>query len=288
VHRLVQTELAAEWSPGERERWATHAGHALAAAFPGIPDNQNWHPCERLVPHVLACPDHLDRLGVEFKELGRLVSLVAVYLRQRARQRESEPWRERACAMLERAAGDDEMQLAWSLHNLGILNHDLGRPSRAEALCRRAHEIAERQLDSNDQRLTWFLNSLARVMRTERRYADAEDLLKRGMRIWKAAESADAAEVVWPQPGLGDLYLDSGRPELAEAVLREAVDALADEGRCDHALPLLREALAIAEAALGPTHNIVGIIIARYADALGDDSAAGPLRERAAAIKRAR
>jgi tetratricopeptide (TPR) repeat protein len=310
VHRLVQAVLVADLVPGEQVRWATHAGHALAAAFPGLPDYRNWPACERLVPHVLACADHLDRLGVESEELGRLISLVAVYLRQRARQRESEPLQERACAMLERTIGDDEMQLAWSLHNLGILNHDLGRLDRSEALCRRAHDIAERELDSDDVRRTWFLNSLARALRTQQRYDEAEVLLKRALHVWRSAETANPAEVAWPLQGLGDLYLASGRPDLAETVLCEAVDvrraglgpehphlawsmaslgtALAKQGRRDEALPLLRKALAIAEAALGPTHGIVGIIVARYAEAIPDEAIAGELRERAAAIKRAR
>ena len=136
LHRLVQTVLAEEMPVAERRRWATHAGRAVAATFPAIPDFANWPLCERLVPHALTCAEHLDRLGIEFKELGSLISLVAVYLRQRGRQADSEALQERALAMLERTAGDDEMLIAWSLHNLGVVNLDLGRSGRADALAR--------------------------------------------------------------------------------------------------------------------------------------------------------
>ncbi len=313
VHRLVQTVLVAEMSPAESKTWAAHAGHAVAAAFPAIPDFSNWRRCERLMPHALACAEHLDRLGVEFTELGQLLNLVAVYLRQRARQVDSEPLQERARAMLQRTTGDDKMPLAWSLHNLGVLNHDLGRMDRADVLGRRALELAERHLDPDDPQLTWFLNSLARISRTLRRYEMAESLLKRALRIRRMTDPFDGVQLAWPLQGLGDLYLETGRAPEAEPVLREAFDlrrrglglghphlawtmaslgaALAEQGREVEAASLLSEALRSAEAALGPQHGVVGIILSRYSTvvaALEGDAKARPLRERAAAIKQAR
>jgi tetratricopeptide (TPR) repeat protein len=309
VHRLVQTVLVAPLPVGEREAWATHAGRALAAAFP-VPDYTNWALCERLAPHVLACAEHLDRLGVEFKALGRLLSLVAVYLRQRSRQAEAQPLQERAYAMLERTAGDDRMALAWSLHNLGVLDYDYGRLARADERARRALAIAEEELGPLDARLTWFLGTLARLARTHERYADAEALLRRSIAIRRAADPPDPVQTAWPLQGLGDLYLETGRPRDAEAVLSEALalrranlgprhphlawtmtslaGALAEQGDYEAAMPLLREGMELAEAALGPKHKILGVILDRYASVVAardGEAAAGPIRARAQTIR---
>ena len=181
VHRLVQTVLAAEMDGEERARWSTHAIRALDAAFP-IPEYTNWPLCERLVPHALACAEHLRREGIELVELGHLLSMVAVYLRQRGRRGEAMPLQTQAVSVLKRTAGDGSMPLAWALHNLSALKRDHGSITAAAELAGRATAIAERELVPSDPELTFFLANLAMIARRQRRPQEAERLLERSVR----------------------------------------------------------------------------------------------------------
>jgi tetratricopeptide (TPR) repeat protein len=310
IHRLVQTVLLAEMQPPVRDAWAKRAGMAVATVFP-IPNFGNWPLCERLMPHVLACTDHLARLGIEFVEMGELLNRAGVYLRQRGRQAESKPLQARARVVLERLA-PDEMPLAWCLHNLSVLSQDLGDLQAAEPLAQRALSIAERQLSPGDPRLTWFLGALARLAKTQGRYGEAEELLQRSVRIRRTADTDEDAELAWPLQGLGDLYLDMGRPRDAEEVLDEALRlrraklepghpylawtmaslaaALVAQDRYEPAESLFGEALTLAEDKLGAHHGIVAVILERYAALLavtGRQEQALEMRERSVAIARA-
>jgi tetratricopeptide (TPR) repeat protein len=301
VHRLVQAVLIAELHGAEYETWARRAGMAAAGAFP-IPDFANWPLCERLMPHALTCAGHLREANVEMPELGRLLNLVGTYLRQRGRQAEAEPIQERALDIVQRTSDEDDIQLAWCLHNLSVLHHDANRLDHAEALARRALDTAERLLDPLDPRLTWFMAHLARVHRSRGQHGSAEALLKRSIEIGRVTDSPDDGQIAWPLQGLADLYLETGRFGEAEVLLTEGLarrrhvlgathphvawtmaslaQAYAGNGRYDQAEELFSDALAVAQEALGQDHGIVAAIQARHRRALIGAGRRGTPRER--------
>ena len=302
VHRVVQRVLEAEMSVAERRHWARAALQGVAAAFPTWPDFTNWPLCERLMPHALRSAEAFDVNGIESPELGRLLNLVGVYLRQRGRHAESEPVQHRARDVLERTAGESDIELAWSLHNLSVLHLDHGRLSVAEPLARRALDIAEQSLGRDDTQLTWFLCTLANLHKIQGRFDTAEALLRRAIDIRRTGASADDPEIGWPIQSLADVYIATQRFDEAESLLVEVLslrrhalgahhphvaatlvslgDAYALRGDHLQAERMFREALEIAEESLGPEHPRVALIrearrsdASRGADRLGSGHA---------------
>jgi hypothetical protein len=95
IHRLVQAVIKDRMTGDERKTWAERAVKGMNSAFPE-PDSKNWQLCEKLMPHVLALFELIDKYGLYFEETVRLLNQAGLYLNQRARCLEAEEYK--ACA----------------------------------------------------------------------------------------------------------------------------------------------------------------------------------------------
>jgi len=330
VHRLVQAVLLDEMTDATCRDFAERAIKALNQTFPDV-EYANWPRCQRLMPHVLAVWGWIECFNMSKEPLrvpaaAQLLNQAGYYLYIRARYAEAEPLHRRALEIREAALGPNHPDTATSLNNLGVLLRVQGRYGEAELLLRRALEIREAALGPNHLDTAISLNNLALVLQDQGRYGEAEPLHRRALEIREAELRPDDPDMFYTLKDLAELLRAQGRFAEAEPLLRRALEIreaaldpdhpgranilntatmlstatilqslgvlLRHQGRYGEAEPLLRRALEIREATLGPDHpdtalslNYLGVLLrfkGRFAVAEAE-----PLLRRALEIRKA-
>jgi HD-GYP domain-containing protein (c-di-GMP phosphodiesterase class II) len=165
-------------------------------------------------------------------------------------------------------ASNDEHGCAIAYHNLGMVSADRQQFEAAERYFRQSHEIAERVGDAYLAGLC--LVNHAKVHITRGRYEDArrdgEAALAVFDQVGVESAKADAYRV------LGMVYRETGRPALAEARLRSAIElavsarALLNEAEASRELAILYQAMGQNQEALtllNAAHRLFGRLDAR-------------------------
>ena len=142
----------------------------------------------------------------------------------------------------------DSADVAVALHDRAVAFYAGGERDKARATCRRALRLMERAVGPDHPDVAAILNSLAAIALDRAEYAEAEALFGRSARIMDAVKGDDTDIARVRIQSLGNLA----------AVLRI-------RGRYDEAEPLLRQALALAEEALGPRDVEVGSLLNQLA-----------------------
>ena len=183
-----------------------------------------------------------------------------------------------AHAILEKHGEPEPALRSLVLRDLGVFREGQGRLEEAEALLKLALEISVRVYGERDSRSATAMSSLGQLYVQAGRLADAETLLRRALELQSATLPPWDIDRIWSHRYLGILYMLESRYTEAEPILQQVnrsaselgeshpvyaatlVD-LADlyrfEGRAVRGEPLLRKALAIYEAALGPDSRAV-------------------------------
>jgi putative nucleotidyltransferase with HDIG domain len=165
-------------------------------------------------------------------------------------------------------ASNDEHGCAIAYHNLGMASADLQQFDEAERYFRQSYEIAERAGDVHLQGLC--LVNHADVHLVRERYEDArrnaEVALVTFDRLDALSDKANAYRV------LGMVFRETGRPALAEARLRSAIElavsagAVLNEAEASRELALLHQAMGRNQEALSllnAAHRLFGRLDAR-------------------------
>lgn len=133
--------------------------------------------------------------------------------------------------------GEENVETALHLRNLGILLDDAGRLDEAETAYRRSQEILERNLGADHLHLGQSYLSLGVLLNRRGEPAEAEALIQRALALRRRT--------------LGDRHVQTGQ------TLQLLADFLVGHDRLDEAERAGREALAIFSAA-NPKHFEVG------------------------------
>jgi CHAT domain-containing protein/tetratricopeptide (TPR) repeat protein len=192
----------------------------------------------------------------------------ATKLIEQDRLSEAEALLEKVLAILEKAQGPDDPEVASLANSLAVLYDRQGRYADAEPLYKRVLSIKEKTLAPDDTDIAQALNNLAELYRNQGRYFDAEPLYKRSLAIFEKALGPDHADVVTTLNNLAELYRNQGHYADAE--------------------PLLKRSLAIEEKTLGPDHTDVVTTLNNLASAYqnqGRYTDAEPLYKRSLAIR---
>ena len=250
------------------------------------------------------------RIGSPPDRLAASLNNLAMVRRMAGDYANAEPSLLEAIALLER--GDDPVNLARMLNNLGGMYNDMGRPGDAEAPCRRALEIRRRALGDRHPEVANGLNTLGLVLERQGRLALAEPLYREAVGIWRGAGADHGNDLAISLDNLATLSRQLGNDAEAEGLLREAVgiwrsspdvhqhdlaiglDNLAElrrqRGDLAEAEALLREAGALLRRLLGEGHRDVATNLGNLsmvcADA-GRFDEAEDLQRRSAEITRA-
>jgi len=183
---------------------------------------------------------------------------------------------QRALNIREGALGPDHIQLANTLHNLGILRYNQSRYPEADSLHHRALRIREQYYGPRHPEVARSLNALGVLYWAQGRYDVAEHYYQQSLVIWTETLGPNHRRVADCLNNLGNLYWQQGRYAEAEIQYRLSLNILTKtlggdhpdvakglnnlailyrkQGRYDDAEPLYRQALDIWTKALGPEH----------------------------------
>ena len=309
VHRLVQAVLQDTLEETQRRLWAERTVCAVNAAFPHA-EYRTWAQCERLLPQALAATQWIEQYQMSIEEAGRLLYETAIYLRDRARYSEAEPFFRRALHIREQHFGPEHPAVAYPLNGLAYLYFLQGRYAEAEPFFRRALHIREQQLGLEHPAVASTLNRLANLYREQGRYAEAELLLRRALHIREQQLVSEHPQVATTLNNLAELYREQGKYAEAEPLFERALriwegqvelqhpdvayplNGLAClyflQGRYAEAEPLYQRALRIWEQQLGPEYPNVAHPLNGLANLYreqGKYAEAEPLYQRALRIR---
>jgi HD-GYP domain-containing protein (c-di-GMP phosphodiesterase class II) len=165
-------------------------------------------------------------------------------------------------------ASNDEHGCAIAYHNLGMASADLQRLDEAERYFQQSYEIAQRAGDVHLQGLCLVNHADVHLLRE--RYEDArrnaEAALATFDQLDARSDKADAYRV------LGMVFRETGRPAVAEARLRSAIDlavsagAVLNEAEASRELALLYQSMGRNQEALtllNAAHRLFGRLDAR-------------------------
>lgn len=225
-------------------------------------------------------------------EVNRLVEQ-SNRLEKEGRYDEAIPLAERVVALVEKALGEENREVASALSFLGYLHRSKKDYARAEPPLRRALAIYEKVLGPEHYNVGTLLNNIAMLYTSRRDYARAEPLLQRSLAVYEKAFGADHPNVAKPLKNLADLYKDKADYGRAEQLFQrllairekasgresvEAAEALNDlgllylaTGDYARAESHYRRALSINQKLYGPEHaevartlnNLAGLYMAR-------------------------
>ncbi len=266
IHRLVQLVLRDRMDRETQQLWSKRAVQAVSRAFPGA-EFERWKQCERCLPHALACVELIQEWKMLFPEAARLLQRVGNYLRERAQYAQAETFYERALAIQESTLTQEDLALAQSLQDLGILYYYQGKHAQAGSAFQRALMIREKILGAEHPDVAQSLNDLAVIYFYQRKYAQAEALYQRAILIRQQAVGLEHPNMAESLVGLAYLYFEQGRYAEAE--------------------PLYLHALSIDERHFGMEDPALGGILLNLASLYrhqGRYAEAEPLAHRAIAI----
>ncbi len=154
----------------------------------------------------------------------------------------------RALKVRQEELGDDHPDIAWSLNELGLVEHAAGNYETAEELQRQALEIFHRRGEHSG--VAEISNDLALTLNSLDRYDEAEALLRRALELYRSRHGGQ-------------------HPSIARASANLA-PVLAAQGRYQEAQELTREALAVARRLYSEPHPEIARYLNNLASQLHD------------------
>lgn len=309
MHRLVQAVLREQLGEASQQTWAERVVRLVAAAFPDPKAYATWEQCQRLLPHVLACADHIERWGFRFPEGARLLNQAGEYLRQRGQYRAALPLVQQGLALRDQALGSDHPDVAESLHTMGLLAVSQGDYAEAVPLCQRSLALWEQALGPDHSEVARCLHTLAVSHELLGQYEQAQSCYQRALTIREQVLGPNHPEVANTLNSLGVFFWTLGKYREAVPLCQQALaiwePALGPDhpqvARCLHnmallyyeqgyyteAMPLCQRALALWEQAFGPDHPLVARCMKTLAHLYkdqGQSAEALPLYQRALAL----
>jgi len=241
---------------------------------------------------------------------ARLLARVGGVYRNLGLLDEAAPLLERSLEIRRELFGEDDPEVAHSLHELAWLAWSRGDYEKALSLAERSVAIREKTLEPDDLDLAEGLHTVGLIRWSAGDFAGAREPIERALAIRERKLGPDHPDVADCLNSLGALYyrMDdyAGARELWEralsirekslgpdhpfvaATLSNLAVVLTETGDYAGAMPLLKRAIAIQEKALGPDHpdlasglNNLGELLMGMDDLEG----ARPLYERAIAIQ---
>ena len=198
--------------------WAERQGNVQEAA--------EWREKEREVflSTMAKLKNNAGCGGAEGLDDEGLVSLASTMLRLAPGDRdEAEKILRRSLEIQEAKLGAEDVEVAYTLHELGVCVREASRLEEAEGLLRRCLAIRESKLGPDDVQVAYTLHQLGVCVREAGRLAGAEALLRRCLAIEEAKLGPDDVEVTYTLHQLGLCVREAGRLEEAEELLRRCL-----------------------------------------------------------------
>ena len=282
MHRLVQAVLKDGMDRDVQRVWAERTIRAVNKAFPDS-ELKNWERCQRYLPHVYICAQHIDDYRIVFPEAARLLNEAGVYLIVHAQYKQAEELLQKALAVRQQVLEANHPDMARTLNDLGVLYRSTGEYVRAEQLHLEALRIQEQILGRDHPDVAQTQYNLARLYRAQGAYFKAEPFYWQALHIREKALGIDHPLVAQSYYGLAKLYRSLEQYQQAKEICEKALriqeqhlepnnlmiastlDVLAKicqgQNKLDQAEELNMRALRIRESTLGENHPLVAVII---------------------------
>jgi tetratricopeptide (TPR) repeat protein len=216
IHRLVQAVIQDTLDKETQRYWEEKVVHTLYQTFPCAINVDNWHLCQRYLPHVLACALHIEQWNFAFSEAAKLLNQTGYYLKEQAHYIDAERLYQQALTIREKTFGTDNPETAQSIYNLARLYFDQGKYDEAEQLYLRTLSICERISGTEHSDVAQSLNSLALLYWIQDRYEEAEPLFQRAISIREQIVGPEHSDTAHCLNNLALLYTSQGKYEEAE------------------------------------------------------------------------
>ncbi len=281
LHRLVQATVQDHMEPESRRAWAEYAIEAVNLAFPPGEKVVVWSLCERCMPHVYACLQHIERWTINSPAAASLFDKAGLYLLTQGHYTRSARLLQIALHMRETLSQQEQTEqqaLCETINNLASCYLYLGEYAQAEALFTKALTLCEALNGPTHRDVAIVLNNLALTYHKRGMYAQAEQCLKQALAIWEQLPGAAHPDLARTLNDIALLYHQQRQWREAEAYYRRGLAiweqalgpahpdlavhlnnlAMLYAQRRDYAQadPLFRRALEIRERTLGPDHPI--------------------------------
>ena len=216
IHRLVQVVIQ-DAMDGEMQRsWEEKAIYTLYQIFPRAITVNNWHDCQRYLPHVLTCTSYIKQWNFAFSEAAQVLNQAGYYLKEQARYVDAERLYQEALAIREKIFSSDNLETVQSIYNLARLYFEQGRYDEAEQLYLQTLMIRERILGNEHPDLAQSLNSLALLYWMQDRYEEAEPLFQRAISLREQRVGPEHPDTAHCLNNLALLYTSQEKYEEAE------------------------------------------------------------------------
>lgn len=145
LHRLVQVVLQDTMELAKQQQWAERVVRAVHQVFPHDPKENvaSWPQCLRYLEQAQACDRWIQQYHLFMSEAAELLGRVAAYLNEHASYALAEPLYQRALAIWEQQASQENPHLATALHGLAKLYQSQGKYVQAEPLYQQAISVRE-------------------------------------------------------------------------------------------------------------------------------------------------
>lgn len=148
-----------------------------------------------------------------------------------------------ALALAERTLGQDNVDIATALADLGEAMQAAGRLEQSVTYLDRARRLATRLLGEGHSQVALYISGRSNVLSALGLHAEALEDAQHAIAIWRAA-GATSAQIAAGQARLAECLLALGRAEEAAPMLEDALRT--QEGARSPAVPVTRFALARA------------------------------------------
>jgi len=115
--------------------------------------------------------------------------------------------------------GENHEDTASCMHNLAVVLESLGNSREAERLYRRALETWSEVAGEESPAFATTLLNLAGVLRDRGAWGEAEALYRSDIQLWRDLLGADHPHTLGALTELARLYVEGGKPEMAEPLL---------------------------------------------------------------------
>ncbi|MDK2956798.1 MAG: hypothetical protein PWQ57_2294 [Desulfovibrionales bacterium] len=248
-----------------REEAAEYAGlavDAVSAALPA-PEQSREGLCDRLLPHALACVQHMGTFRVYYRQDARLLLAAGFCFFDQGRFAQAEPLFRKALDVVEKTYGMDHVEYLRTMGDLSACLEELGKDDEAESLLLRCVMTAQEAFGREHPEHAVALTNLAGF------YMD-RDLCEKALPLYRQAVKINTK-------AYGDSSVEAARD------VNNLATALDRLGRLDEAEDLYRRAWSLYEATIGPDHADTGVVVNNLAGVL---EARGEVREAGALYRR--
>lgn len=284
IHRLVQAVLKDSTDRDTQRMWAERVIKAVDKVFPdNVKKRKNWEKCQRYLPHVYVCAQHIDEYAMAFPEATRLLNDAAEYLVIHAQYQQAEVLLEKALTLRRQTLESSHPDLIRTLNNLGLLYRSTGDFSRGEQFLIEALGKQEQALGQDHIDVAQTQYNLGRLYRAQGAYLKAEPFYRQALRTRESILGHDDPQVAQSYYGLAKLYysleqfqqaeelcakalrIQKQLPEKNDLMIASILDILAKiytrQHKLDQATETNTRALQIRKDILGEEHPQVAILL---------------------------